>query len=252
MPSPEPPIKSAQTFARKFDATLQTANIQRLFGDTGYFNVGYWTPGVPDLGTACDRLVDEVLEAVPARSRWILDAGCGLGSGTRRISQRRPEARVMAGNISLWQLARARERGVAPAVAMDAARLPVRSGALDAVLAIESPQHFDTRAAFVAEALRVLRPGGVLSISDMLFSDADVIGPWMIPHANRLTSIAAYQEGLRESGFTRISVEDVTEVTWRPFCRAMRTAFDGDTGRIDAIEASVSHYVLVCASRPDA
>ena len=249
---PEPPFGNASTFARKFDATLLTANVQRLYGATGYFNVGYWTPETPDLRTACDRLVDEVLESVPASSHWILDIGCGLGSGTRRIGNRRPDAIVLAGNISLWQLARARERSVALAVAMDAARLPVCSGALDAVLAIEAPQHFDTRAAFVAEALRVLRPGGVLSMTDILFNDADVIGPWMIPVANRLTSIAAYEQVLRESGFTHITVKDVTDVTWRPFCRVMRTAFGGDRGRVDAIEGSVSHYLLARASRPDA
>jgi SAM-dependent methyltransferase len=245
-------VKDALAFARQFDATLVTGNIQRLYGDTGYFNVGYWTPDTPDLRAACDRLVDEVLEAVPASSHWILDTGCGLGSGTRRIGERRPDASVLAGNISLWQLTRARERGVAPAVVMDAARLPVRSGALDAVVAIESPQHFDTRAAFLAEAFRALRPGGVLSMTDMLFSDADVIGPWMIPHLNRLTSLTAYEQVLRDSGFTEITVEDVTGVTWRPFCRVMRTAFGGDTGRVDAIEGSVSHYLLVRASRPGA
>ena len=44
---------------------------------------------------------------------------------------------------------------------------------------------------------------------------------------------------------------DVTDVTWRPFCRVMRTAF-GDAGKVDAIEASVSHYLPVRAFRPDA
>ena len=246
------PIGRARRFARKFDATLLTGNVQQLYGGTGYFNVGYWTPDTQELRIACDRLIDEVLSAVPANPRWILDAGCGLGSGTRRISERRPGASVLAGNISLWQLAGAVERGVKRAVAMDAAHLPVRSGALDVVVAVESPQHVDTRAAFFAEAHRVLCPGGVLSMTDMLFSNADVIGSWMIPHANRLTSIAAYEQLLRESGFTQIAVEDVTDVTWRPFCRLMRTTFTGGNGRVDAIVASVSHYLLVRASRPAA
>ena len=249
---PLTPSGNAAAFARSFDATLQSANTRRLFGATGYFNVGYWTADTPDLRTACDRLVDEVVAAVPATAQWILDAGCGLGAGTRRIGERRTLAKVLAGNISLWQLARARELGAAPTVAMDAARLPFRSRALDAVIAIESPQHFDTRAAFAAEALRVLRPGGVLSLTDMLFSDADVIGPWMIPQANRLRSIADYEQVLRESGFTQIAVEDVTAVTWRPFCRVMRAGFGGDAATMDAIEGSVSHYLVVRATRPDA
>ena len=130
---------------------------------------------------------------MPANARLILDTGCGLGSGTRRIASRRPDACVLAGNISLWQLSKAKACGVARTVAMDAVRLPVRSGTLDAVVAIESAQHFDTRAAFLAEACPGPRPNGVLSMADMLFRDTDAIDPWLSPRANRLTSLTEYE-----------------------------------------------------------
>lgn len=237
-------------FAERYDAVIAEPRMQRLYGTSGYFNVGYWTPDTRDLPAACDRLVDEMAAAIPSDAGVILDVGCGLGAGTCRLAERFPDALVIGANLSSWQLIAAQRRGVTAPVAMDAARLALRSGWIDAVLAVESAQHFDTRAAFLAEVRRVLRPGGVLALADMLFRDADVIGAWMVPPPNRITTTLQYANLLDASGFIDCSVRDISAVSWHPFCKAMLSVFEGQEHVVRTIEASLAHYVLAFARTP--
>ena len=74
-------------------------------------------------------------------------------------------------NITEWQLTagkdRLRQAGAAP-VAGDAARLPIaQARPWTGSSAWRQRSHFRSRKAFFAECYRVLRPGGVLSISDI-------------------------------------------------------------------------------------
>ena len=237
------------TFAEEYDAVISRPALRRLYGTRGYFNVGYWTDGITDLVTACDRMVDELAASVPPRAAVIVDVGCGLGEATRRLVDRFPRTLVVGGNISVWQLREARGRGVTATVAMDAVRLPVGSGTADAVLAIESAQHFGTRADFFAEAHRTLRPGGTLALADMLFGDA-AIGEWMLPSANLATTPDDYARALGAAGFIDVSVRDITDLSWRPFCVAMRGEVTGPETQMRAVEDSLTHYVLAFARRP--
>jgi cyclopropane fatty-acyl-phospholipid synthase-like methyltransferase len=224
--------------------------MQRLYGTSGYFNVGYWTHDTQDLPAACGQLVDEMAAAIPRDAGVILDIGCGLGAGTRRLAERFPDALVIGANLSCWQLAAAQRRGVEAPVAMDATRLALRSDWIDAVLAVESAQHFDTRAAFLEEVRRALRPGGVLAVADMLFRDADVIGSWMVPQPNRITTTVQYAKLLDDAGFIDCSVRDISDVSWHPFCKAMLSVFEGHEHVVRAIEDSLAHYVLAFARKP--
>jgi len=58
-------MSSATTFAARYDTLLAEPRIRALYGDSGYFNVGYWVDGARELVAACDRLVDEVGSAAP-------------------------------------------------------------------------------------------------------------------------------------------------------------------------------------------
>lgn len=240
------------TFATEYDQLMRRPLLLELYGTSGYFNVGYWVDDPRGLVDACDRLVDEIVAAVPLDARIVVDAGCGLGAGTRRMAARFPEARVVALNLSHWQLGQVRKRGVRGTVASDAARMALAGGVADAVLAIESPQHFDTRGDFLAEAYRVLRPGGVIALADMLFDDADAIGAGMVPLGNRVSTIPEYRREIARHGFTDVVVRDITELSWRPWFAEMRRVFADIPGALDGKEESLSHYVLAFARRPAA
>ena len=137
----------------------------------GWLNLGLWEgPGSEDgAEEACLRLVTTLAAALPAGG-VILDAGNGLGTQDPLIAEVVRPRQLVAVNITEWQLAAGRERlreAGAAAVAADAVRLPVADGTIDGVISVEAAFHFRSRQAFFAECYRVLRPGGVLSMSDI-------------------------------------------------------------------------------------
>jgi len=113
--------------------------------------------------------VETLAAPLPAEG-VIVDVGNGLGTQDPLIARRVHPARLVAINLAEWQLAAGRNQlaaaGAAPAVG-DAVRLPIASGSADGIISVEAAFHFRSRRAFFDECYRVLRPGGVLSISDI-------------------------------------------------------------------------------------
>jgi SAM-dependent methyltransferase len=137
----------------------------------GWLNLGLWQgPGSEDEAQeACQRLVRTLASALPAGG-VIADVGNGLGTQDPLIAEVTRPRRLVAVNITQWQLTAGRDRlrqAAAVPVAGDAARLPIADGKLDGVISVEAAFHFQSRKAFFDECYRVLRPGGVLSISDI-------------------------------------------------------------------------------------
>jgi SAM-dependent methyltransferase len=137
----------------------------------GWPNLGLWDgPGSPvEAEDACRRLVRTLASALPAGG-VVVDVGNGLGAQDPLIAQAVRPGRLVALNITEWQLtaglARLREAAAAP-VAANATRLPFAAGPVDGIISVEAAFHFRSRGAFFEECYRVLRPGGVLSISDI-------------------------------------------------------------------------------------
>jgi SAM-dependent methyltransferase len=137
----------------------------------GWLNLGLWEgPGTEDEAPqACQRLVRTLASALPAGG-VIADVGNGLGTQDPLIAEVTRPRRLVAVNITQWQLEAGRDRlrqAAAVPVAGDATRLPIADGRLDGLISVEAAFHFQSRKAFFAECYRVLRPGGVLSISDI-------------------------------------------------------------------------------------
>ena len=94
----------------------------------------------------------------PGRGR-LLDIGCGTGA--QSASLRALGWQVTGVDISEDMLRRARERDL-EVIAAEATALPIEDASYDAVVSLWTHTDFDDFEAAVAEAARVLRPGGPL------------------------------------------------------------------------------------------
>ncbi|MEV8033667.1 class I SAM-dependent methyltransferase [Streptomyces sp. NPDC086182] len=155
---------------------------------------------------------DAVLALVPDDARSLLDLACGTGIVTRRLAAR-PGLRVTGADAAYGMARGAAARLPGAVVLADCHQLPFPGGSFDAVSVIWLLQLLDDAGPVVAEAARVLRPGGVFvttvdkAAAHHVGSDIDALaGPYRDERAadgaERVTAYAA-EHGLAPSGTTR-------------------------------------------------
>jgi SAM-dependent methyltransferase len=108
----------------------------------------------------------------PPRGAHVLDVGCGVGTVARHMANIRPDLRFTLLNISGAQLEMAPFKMAK--VCADMHDLPFAAGSFDAVMFCYSLGH-GLLDQCIAEASRVLRPGGVLFIYDIATKDHDYL-----------------------------------------------------------------------------
>jgi ubiquinone/menaquinone biosynthesis C-methylase UbiE len=115
------------------------------------------TRGGPSRASAAATAVETLL---PAGARDVLDVACGTGIVTALL---RGPGRLVAGlDRSPGMLGVASRRMDGRVVLGDAAAMPVRSASVDVVVIVWLLHLLPSAAPVIAEAARVLRPGGVL------------------------------------------------------------------------------------------
>ncbi len=101
----------------------------------------------------------------------LLDIGCGTGGLLERLAPRMEEGLGVDASRDMLALARTRlaERGLSHVAVRqaDMYRLPIGDAAFDAVTLQMVLHYAEDPAAALAEAARVLRPGGVLVVIDL-------------------------------------------------------------------------------------
>ena len=114
------------------------------------------------------ELFAEQLQAIGARQ--VIEFGCGMGFNVRGLSKKFPEAKFTGVDLSPQHLRLARRDAVGLAnlqfIEANYQSLDLAAGHCDAILAIETLCQTDDQRLALAEAYRLLRPGGRMMVID--------------------------------------------------------------------------------------
>ncbi len=140
----------------------------------GYLHFGYWRPWLNPFARKpmleeMNRLIFKHLQLEPLQAASVADLGCGVGAVSRFGSRLFPLAQFHALTISPGQVAEAERRHAQERVTYTCAdyhQLPFADASLDGVFYLESLCHSTRPEEALAEAARVLKPGGRIVLTD--------------------------------------------------------------------------------------
>jgi SAM-dependent methyltransferase len=208
----------------------------------GWLNLGLWEGDGSDPAeapVAVRRLVERLAADLPVGGD-VLDVGNGLGAQDPVIAAAARPRRLVALNVTRSQLVAGRdslaEAGGLP-VNGDATRMPLAGGCADGVISVEAAFHFPSRARFFAEAFRVLRPGGVLTMSDVpamrrprtaaeLVAGVTELRVWGL-HRSAAATPEEIVHLVRRAGFEDVRTELAGDRVIAPALRFARDRLDG-------------------------
>lgn len=214
--------------------------MQQAFGE--HVHWGYWdnpkTKAISpkEFHQAGELMLRHVIETAGIKDGCkVLDVGCGLGGTIKYLNERFSNCEFVGVNIEERQIAvaqksiKAKNGNTIKFVHADACALPFTKPKFDVILCVESIFHFPDRETFMKECQRALLPKGRLTISDFVPVEAassifnfiehkfDLLSP-VYGNVRIDISVPRYRRIARATGFTLVSVEDITTNTLPTYC----------------------------------
>lgn len=244
--------QSSEKYSKHYNHIIFDEAMRKLYEGSNFFNVGYWKDvqpvSIPNLNAACEALVTAHIDLDVARqdvSGEILDIGCGLGVTSKMFADAYPNTRVTGVNFSAEQVAFASEQYPdLNFIQQDASRLDLPSDSVERIFCVEAAFHFNTRMDFLREAFRIVKSGGRLIFSDVLYTRS-IYG---IPKENTGLSLEEFIDQIRDIGWEIETNLDITEDTGAPYLDLLCESGFERAGRtwIKLLE----HYLLLSLVKP--
>jgi ubiquinone/menaquinone biosynthesis C-methylase UbiE len=170
-------VADEETLRRRVDELARTASapdeppmsirldVPELDVEAGYAR---WATSYDDAANPLIRVEEPVVRALLDRipAGRALDAACGTGRHTAYLASRGHRVAGVDATAEMLEKARVRLPG-ADLRQGDLAHLPFEDGAFDVAVCALALSHVPDPAPAIAELARVLRPGGVLVLSDL-------------------------------------------------------------------------------------
>ena len=148
------------------------------------------------------QLYHRLVRDTPLAGRNLVEIGCGRGGGARFLARESGLRRLVATDSSWILILGNRRSPVLPNLEFrraSARRLPLPTGSCDVVLGVEAVHPQPDKGAGLAEAARVLRPGGRLLVADFFYT-----------RATSPNAASGFRAAAGRSAFSRVEEEDWT------------------------------------------
>jgi ubiquinone/menaquinone biosynthesis C-methylase UbiE len=241
---------------------------KEYYGQSDFYNYGFWDQTTSTQKEASANLMQHIIDLIPDKKGSILDVACGKGATTQYLIRYFSPSQVVGINISERQLQTAREKSCGcHYLVMDATELAFGNASFENVICVEAAFHFDTREQFLHESYRILKPGGYLVLSDIIFARIPGKQYRHTPDANLVKDVEVYTSVYRKAGYYDIRIIDASQQCWIEYRRnSLRWMFRngvalynagrasiGDGGRaligLFLLSAVVKRYLLVSARK---